>query len=100
MGPRVPFDGQIWDRFGDIWLGINLKRHMDEFGWAMVSGYAAVEHTRASDVHVNLKKEATGLEWNERLWCEGESIHPYFDLYYRNETRWRVRIQEMILPYA
>lgn len=96
MGPRVEFDGQIWDRFGDIWLGITLKRALDRRGWAMVSGYASVEHTRASDVQVNLRKEATGLEWNERFWQEGGSIHPYFSLYRDLRGRWATRIESLM----
>lgn len=95
MGPRASLDGQIWDRFGDIWLGITLKRALDRRNWAMVSGYAAVEHTRASDVQINLKKEATGLEWNERFWSEGGSIHPYFGLYRVKRDRWAARIAQL-----
>ena len=88
MGPRVVFDGQIWDRFGDIWLGITLKRALDRRSWAMVSGEAAIEHTRASDASVNFTKEATGIMWNERFWEEGGSIHPYFTLYAEQRRRW------------
>lgn len=96
QGPRVAFDGHIWDRFGDIWMGITLKRALDRRGWAMVSGYAAVEHTRASDVQVNLRKEATGLAWNERFWSEGGSIHPYFSLYRDARERWAERIEQLM----
>jgi len=96
QGPRVGFDGQVWDRFGDIWLGITLKRALDRRNWAMVSGYAAVEHTRASDVHTNLKKEATGLEWNERFWSEGGAIHPYFEMYRDLRGRWAERIEQLM----
>jgi len=96
MGPRVAFDEQIWDRFGDIWLGITFKRALDRRNWAMVSGYAAVEHTRMSDPHINLKKEATGLAWNERFWSEGGSIHPYFSLYRDLRTRWADRIEQLM----
>lgn len=96
MGPKVQFDGQVWDRFGDIWLGITLKRALDRRHWAMVSGYAAVEHTRASDVQVNLKKEATGLEWNEQYWQAGGSVHPYFTLYRNARQRWAERITALM----
>jgi hypothetical protein len=97
MGPRASLDGQIWDRFGDIWLGVCLKREMDMRNWAMVSGYAAVEHTRASDVQVNLKKEATGLEWNERFWREGdETPHAYFQMYAEHRARYAERITALL----
>ena len=62
----------------------------------MVSGYASVEHTRASDVQVNLKKEATGLEWNERFWQQGSRIHPYFSLYRVSRDRWAARIEQLM----
>lgn len=87
MGPRASLDGQVWDRFGDIWGGISLKRALDARGWAMVTGEAACWHTRASDVQVNLKKEATGLEWNELYW-QTEPHHPYFTVYAEHRARW------------
>ena len=93
MGPRVAYDGQVWDRFGDIWLGICLKRELDARGWALVSGYAAVNHTRASDVETNLRKEAAGMVWNELFWVKGdETPHPYFKLYAEHRARWAARI--------
>jgi reversibly glycosylated polypeptide/UDP-arabinopyranose mutase len=68
MGPRFELD-----RFGDIWLGIHLKRLCDERGWAIATGYSAVRHERASNVFKNLQKEARGLEMNETYWQEEES---------------------------
>jgi reversibly glycosylated polypeptide/UDP-arabinopyranose mutase len=89
MGPRASRDGEVWDRFGDIWLGVCLKRALDTRNWAMVSGYAAVEHTRASDVQVNLRKEAVGLQWNELFWQAGDATpHPYFARYAAARARW------------
>jgi hypothetical protein len=97
MGPRASLDGKVWDRFGDIWLGVVLKRQMDRYGWAMVSGYAAVEHTRGSNVQVNLRKEATGREWNERFWREGDTmLHPYFAMYLKQRYRYATRIEELM----
>ena len=97
MGPRASLDGHVWDRFGDIWLGICLKREMDARGWALVSGYAAVEHTRASDVQVNLDKEATALEWNEYFWQGGDATpHPYFAMYAEKRARYQARITELM----
>jgi hypothetical protein len=101
MGPRASLDGQIWDRFGDIWMGIVLKRVLDDHSWAMVTGYAIVDHTRASDVQVNLKKEAVGLEWNERFWREGDSTsHPYFALYAEHRARYAERITALMMERA
>jgi hypothetical protein len=57
-----------YQRFADIWMGIALKRELDRAGLAMVSGYASVFHSRASNVLANLEQEAAGLVLNERLW--------------------------------
>lgn len=79
MGPRIGID-----RFADIWTGIESKKVIDANGWAVVSGYATVNHTRASNVFANLKKEAKGLEMNEHY---GED--DYFKLYQTKSKKWR-----------
>lgn len=82
MGHRVGMD-----RFADIWLGIVSKRIIDQKGWAVVSGYATVQHDRASNVWKNLQKEARGLELNEGFW-RGEEADTYFIEYQQNRKRW------------
>ncbi|MBI4772093.1 MAG: hypothetical protein HY784_17175 [Chloroflexi bacterium] len=57
-----------YDRFGDIWAGILVKRICDHLGYAVQSGDPAVAHQRASNVWANLRKEAAGLEINETFW--------------------------------
>lgn len=57
-----------YDRFGDIWAGIVVKKICDHLGYAINSGEPLVRHQRASNVWVNLRKEAGGLELNETLW--------------------------------
>lgn len=57
-----------YDRFGDIWCGIILKRITDHLGKAIMSGDPLVFHERASDVWDNLEKEAPGMRVNEQLW--------------------------------
>lgn len=68
--------GQDWgfDRFGDIWAGILLKRIADHLGWAVRSGAPAVVHRRASNVFANLRKEAPGLAWNEEFWLAVDRV--------------------------
>jgi hypothetical protein len=96
MGPRASL-GQIWDRFGDIWMGIVIKQVLDHHDWAMVTGYATVEHTRASDVQVNLKKEAIGLAWNEHFWKEWDRTpDPYFQMYAEKRIRYMERITALM----
>lgn len=57
-----------YDRFGDIWAGVIVKKICDHLGRAVRSGEPAVDHQRASNVFANLRKEAPGLEVNETLW--------------------------------
>lgn len=63
-------EGKAWgyDRYDDIWAGILAKKIMDHLGWAAVNGSPFVEHRKASDVKVNLRKEKTGMKVNEFLW--------------------------------
>ena len=57
-----------FDRFGDIWCGIVMKKICDHLGWAVSSGIPYIHHDRASDPFKNLRKEANGIEVNEWLW--------------------------------
>ena len=86
MGPKVGVD-----RFADIWCGIESKKVIDEKGWAVVTGYSAVNHKRASDVFVNLEKEAKGIRLNENY---GED--EYFKLYAKKRKRWEKFIANYI----
>ena len=63
MGPCTDIPGL--NRFGDIWMGIHLKREFDKRRWACYTGGAAVMHARASDAAKNAEAEKLGREWNE-----------------------------------
>lgn len=82
MGPRVNLD-----RFADIWLGVELKKIMDEMNWAMVTGFSTIWHDKASNVWKNLQKEAKGLELNESFWND-TCDDPYFKEYAKQRERW------------
>jgi hypothetical protein len=60
---RLPFD-----RLGDIWCGILMKRIADVRGLSVSTGMPYIRHDRASDPFVNLVKEAPGIRVNERFW--------------------------------
>jgi reversibly glycosylated polypeptide/UDP-arabinopyranose mutase len=60
---RLPFD-----RFGDIWCGIIAKKICDVKSLAITTGTPYIHHDRASNPFANLKKEANGLEVNEKFW--------------------------------
>lgn len=80
------FDG--FDRFADIWSGINLKRDLDSLNLAVATGYSKIYHSRASNVFKNIQKEAKGLELNENYW-KGEESDPYFKLYNEKRNKWK-----------
>lgn len=98
MGPRAGLD-----RFADIWSGVYVKNAIDSYGWAMVTGYATVNHNRASNPFVNLIKEAKGISLNESFWRDVKEGLPenfwecgsyapdfnnYFKMYSENIERW------------
>jgi hypothetical protein len=82
-------------RFGDIWMGINLKRTCDERNWAIYYGNAMVHHSRASDVFKNLSQESEGLRLNELYW-KSESDNYYFKLYEDRRLRYRAVMEKLL----
>lgn len=60
---KLPFD-----RFGDIWCGILMKKIVDHLNLQVSTGMPYIRHERASNPFVNLKKEANGIEVNEDFW--------------------------------
>jgi reversibly glycosylated polypeptide/UDP-arabinopyranose mutase len=67
-GAELELDRLPFDRFGDIWCGLLMKAACDYLGWSVASGRPYIDHQRASDPFVNLRKEANGLQVNETLW--------------------------------
>ena len=57
-----------FDRFGDIWAGILMKKVADSLGYSVATGMPYIRHERASNPFTNLKKEANGIEVNEHFW--------------------------------
>ncbi len=79
------------ERFDDIWCGIEAKKKFDELGWGVVTGYAQVQHDRASNVFKNLRREVVGIEKNEGYW-KGEHDEWYKE-YLRKRENWKVYIE-------
>ena len=75
-------------RFDDILAGTESKKAIDKNGWAAVTGYARVNHERASNVFNNLEIEAAGIKAWE-AYCSGDDSHPYFKLYREKLERWQ-----------
>lgn len=58
-----------YNRVGDIWSGLFIKRTLDALQSVMViNGKARVWHRRASDAYSSLEKEAPSVRINDRLW--------------------------------
>lgn len=66
------------ERFDDIWAGLEIVKEFADMNWGIVSGYAKVQHLRASNVFTSLEKEAIGIRKNEEYW-KGEYDDWYKD---------------------
>lgn len=71
---KLPFD-----RFGDIWCGILMKKVADHLGWAISTGTPYIHHDRASNPFTNLRKEANGIEVNEWFWENIDQVELAWD---------------------
>jgi reversibly glycosylated polypeptide/UDP-arabinopyranose mutase len=56
------------ERFDDIFGGLEVVKDFAILNWGIVSGYARVNHLRASNVFTSLEKEAVGIRKNEEYW--------------------------------
>jgi hypothetical protein len=65
---EVKLEKLAFDRFGDIWCGIFMKKIADIKRAHVSTGMPYIRHERASNPFTNLKKEANGIEVNEKLW--------------------------------
>lgn len=96
MGKRLAeFDLPVGDRFADIWSGVVLKRWMDTQGYAAVTGYSTIYHSRASNVFANMKKESIFMELNEDFdnqFHDPNNQHPYVLLYRNCLEQWQAAL--------
>ena len=73
------------ERFDDIWMGLEVVKSFAELNWGIVSGYARILHTRASNVFQSLEHEAVGIRKNEEYW-KGEYDEWYKDFMKKREA--------------
>ncbi len=96
MGPRLAeFGLPAGDRFADIWAGVVMKLAADENKLGVVTGFATVNHTRASNVFTNLRKESIFLEANESFasdWQDDKTTNEYVLLYRKQLKAWQQAI--------
>lgn len=92
------------NRFADIWMGLLLRRAMDDRKWAIYTGASTVLHTRASDPFKNVEQEKLGIEWNEKIWklnagtpayMVDEPVLNYVRSWYDKADRFRKMIREL-----
>lgn len=76
------------ERWDDIYMGVVAIKKFAELNWAIATGYARVNHLRASNVFTSLAKEAVGIRHGEEFWRnpEGYDADPWFNEF-RNKTK-------------
>jgi hypothetical protein len=66
---QLPMVEGRYNRVGDIWSGLMIKKTLDAVGAGLViNGAASVRHERASNVYNSLQKEAPSVWLNDHLW--------------------------------
>lgn len=78
------------ERGDDIWGGLMWIKKFAELNWAIVTGYAKVNHLRASNVFSNLEKEAVGIRHNEDFYKDLDNYKgdPWFDEFRDKTQKW------------
>lgn len=106
MGVDTKIEGL--NRFGDIWMGVHLKREFDRLNWACYTGRSTILHTRASDAKKNFEQEKLGREWTEHLtryidcdfgWRKGlpDGFHDYMTMYRDKREQYKVLIDSLLV---
>lgn len=66
---QLPMLEGRYNRIGDIWSGLFIKKTLDSLRKVMViNGNACVRHERASNPYTSLQKEAPSVILNESMW--------------------------------
>ena len=78
------------ERFDDIWMGLEVIKDFAKLGWAITTGYARVDHLRASNVFTSLTKEAVGIAKNEEYW-QGK-YDEWYKGFIKKRKQWHTKI--------
>jgi len=78
------------ERWDDIIMGIYVVKDFAKLNWGIVSGYAKVNHLRASNVFTSLAKEAVGILHGEELWKDPDNYNgdPFFEEFRKKRKQW------------
>lgn len=92
---QLPMLDGRYNRVGDIWSGLFIKKTLDAVGAVMIiNGAARVRHERASNPYESLKKEAPSVWLNDNLWpaLETTDTGEVFNSYPEKLLDWYDRI--------
>lgn len=78
------------ERWDDIFAGVPIVKDFAKLNWGIVSGYAKVNHLRASNVFTSLAKEAVGILHGEEFYKDPENYKgdKWFDDFRDKRKKW------------
>lgn len=78
------------ERWDDIFMGIFVIKDFAKLNWAIVSGYAQVDHQRASNPFTSLAKEAVGILHGEEFYKDPDNYKGdvWFDEFRKKRNKW------------
>ena len=78
------------ERWDDIYMGVMVIKKFAELNWAIVTGYAKVQHLRASNPFTSLAKEAVGILHGEEFYKDPENYKgdKWFDEFREKTIKW------------
>jgi len=84
------------ERWDDILAGVLIVKDFARLNWGIVSGYARVNHLRASNVFTSLAKEAVGILHGEDFYKDPDNYngHPFFDELRKKRALWYNLVNE------
>lgn len=85
------------ERWDDILMGIMVIKKFAELNWAITTGYAKVNHLRASNPFTSLAKEAIGILHGEEFWKDPDNYKgdPWFDEFRTKTKKWYAETREI-----
>lgn len=84
------------ERWDDIIAGIPIVKDFAKLNWGIVSGYARVNHLRASNVFTSIAKEAVGIRHGEEFWKDPENYNgdSFFEDFRQKRKQWQSLITD------
>lgn len=85
------------ERWDDIFMGVMVIKKFAELNWAITTGYAKVQHLRASNPFTSLAKEAVGILHGEEFWKDPDNYKgdPWFDEFRAKAIKWYELLSEI-----